>query len=249
MNKKDRINILKNANSFELNNYFKKMEKLSQQKGGKYTKIYNQDSEYILSNKNKFSNMFFQKGGIFGTGAKLKNEYYQNTYCALNTQNENNCYARANELDNIKRILEIDATGATTVLTTGEWEGAISKFIDFIVCCNQLYGQDIYENLRKTYLLPITQIIINDVKFSNLAADNLTKILSNERYKYIHDYIDIKNKLKELKKMNKVFTPEYVFYETKQKEYIKSYGFGLIYLTELIYSIYNKDVDNESIIQ
>jgi len=109
INYKNRCNLLNKCNNYELNLYFKKMNKLADTKGGIYKKIYNEDLNYINTNT--------QFGGWFSFFKKPDylnniNNISSNSYCNLITQKnknngiDNSCNGRIKELENIKNVLQ-----------------------------------------------------------------------------------------------------------------------------------------------
>lgn len=261
-NRGQRENIIRNGTSDELNKYFSYIEKMAKIKGGAFKDVYNEDISFLVSLEGgKLDDEKVQllkrnqHGGIFGTGAILKADtdvaYMKriesltpNSYCPFITQktaaDNNSCYSRSQELEIIKTSLEGEIKGKQVAIP---WDTAITRYIDFLVCCNNFYEPDESENIRSKYLLPITRIIISDIKYTNKATDILTKVLQNEKNKYIQEYISVS------KQLDKTIegTAKYNQLKDLKRKFIEKYGFGILYLTELINLIFEKSEKNEQI--
>jgi hypothetical protein len=248
-----RRNFIKNADCKALNEYLKNMEKLSK-RGNKYLAIYNDDMDYIL---NSLSNS--QAGGdFFGLlfGDKNKaimteqpvcdtegyinriNNLTKNSYCSIITQKtnqcDNTCESRLMEMDLVKQILTNEAE---CIHVGKDWEKAIVKFIDMVICCGNIVTQKEYEDFRKNYFVCILKIITRNNKFLKYAYTYLNTILRNEEKKISPTFIKAISDLRK-KKGN-------INYATEKKKLIENsinnreIGFTKTYISKMVEKIYN----------
>lgn len=255
-----RKNFLKIADYKTLNEYLKNMEKLSK-KGPKYLAMYNADLEYMLG----INDNYFQDGGnIFNllTGrsdvskrllteqpvcdtegyiTKI-NSLAQNSYCTFVTQQTKKCDNRCeSRLEEMKLIQQVLKTELTCQKTGNDWQLAIKKFIDIIICCGDLFSKDEYEIFRTIYFKEISKLIVENSKYLIEAYNYLSKILKNERNKISEEFI---KKYSELKKNKKQHSSQE--YKDKKDKLIKEYiekngrdGFSIVYTSTIVEKILN----------
>ena len=262
-----RKNFLKMSDVKSLNEYLKNMEKLSK-KGGKYLEMYDKDIDYLLG----ITDTQNQNGGnimkLFGMGNKDKNtasekqvsevcntEGYvnkitnitQNSFCSIVTQKtqncDNTCVKRFDELNIIKQTLSDDMACKGK---NNDWIKAISKFIDLLMCCGNLYSQDSYEPLRTIYFKDLSKIIVNNPKFLKEAFSYLNKILQNERGKlsneFMKSYAELRNSKSSLTQSQYIAAKEQLIANFITK--LGPSGFQTVYISKfvekVIYAYKNK---------
>jgi len=260
-----RKNWLKTTDYKSLNEYLKNMEKLSIKKGGKFLDMYNKDIDFLLYVNDKQ----YQDGGnimqLFGLDNKTKNksndkqiqasevcntEAYinkitnitQGSYCPIITQKTNNCdntcTNRFNELSLIKQTL-LDDTSCKK--KNNDWQKAVNKFIDLLMCCGNLFSQDQYEPLRNIYFKELSKIITNNPKFLKEAFSYLSKIIPNEKNKISNEFMKQYAELRNSK--NKLTQSQYI--DTKEKLIANSItklgpnGFQTVYISKFVEKVIN----------
>ena len=242
-----RKNFLQYGGADDLNIYFKKLESLAN-RNNFYRNVYNEDIDFILSLEgNKEDNILLnnQTGGSFfdwllGRKKKDQNEelYKQvtsvrvGTFCAVSTQKPESC---KNEMeDRIDEVYKILKEGSDDNYKKGEihrWKEAITDFIKFLYCCVDLYTANTYESFRKTIIIPIIEIIINNDDFLEYANEAIRIINHNENKKILAEYLA---KLQSGEKLD-------------ESQIIKTHGFGLAYLTAIVNKITKKMIDRSVI--
>jgi len=250
-----RRNFLRNSNNNQLNDYFKSLQKLSEKKGGHYTKMYNHDIQYFLDITEQRGGNLLDK--LFGKSEKSDanevcdteayinriNSIATNSYCSMVTQKtdkcDNRCVNRIDEMIKIKHVLESEKSYKTSgTAKDQDWIRAIQKFIDILICCSHEFSKTEYETFRQTHLKKITTMIIQNINFLKIAYGYLIKVLQNEKNKISTDFL---GKYIELRKKK----PTAYFNYTNEKnkligDYIKMLGpngFGIIYTTKLVEKI------------
>lgn len=257
-----RKNFLKMADYGTLNEYLKNMEKLSK-KGGRYMEMYNSDLEYLLH----LNDNYFQDGGNFfglitGQNNDSKrimseqpvcdtegyirkiNNLAENSYCAFITQKtakcNNSCESRLEEMNLIKQVLKNESTCQKT---GKDWEMALRKFIDIIICCGELFSKDEYEVFRKVYFKEISKLIVTNPKFLLETYNYLNKVLKNEKNKISEEFMKKYSELRKRKKSEQISQQEY---KKIKDELIKEYilkggpdGFSIVYTSKIAEKIIN----------
>jgi len=241
LSKNTRINFLNNSNGNDFNEYFKKLSKLAKT-SNEYKNIYDEDIEYVLNN---CENIIEQKGGWFNE-SKLKgmisiSDLNKNSYCNMITQKvpkDNSCGTRANDLRSILNVLQFESRGQhfKDKYDKDNWEIKIIKFIDYLLCCSSSYGKRNYESTRSSLIFPIFDIILKTEKFALLAQDKIRQILDNEDFIFIREAAIIE----ENRALNKDTFTDLGQRLEQQKELIKKYGMGRVYLSILIHHLDRK---------
>lgn len=180
-----REDFLKNDNINNVNNYFKKLEVLSNAKGGKYTDILNYDKNFYLNlHKMKIS---LSGGQGEGPGKIMRTRTEMNMCDNLKKKSDNTCDQQRLRLLEISNQLE-----HVKDEDVKRWKHYIVLFINYFACCSDTYTYPMHKYLEKgnneydarhesKYVTKILKIILKNINMATYAYDYLSIYMLSQR--------------------------------------------------------------------
>lgn len=234
-----RKNYIDKCSREELDKYFRDLKKIADQRGGYFKDIYKNDINYLN-----------QKGGKAKIDHenlhKISNLADKNTLCSLITQNNLVCQDRAKVLSEIYTSLEKGLNKDDDK----DWKKSIQRFFEFLACCSDYYSDDRFAPIRKTIIVPITNLIISNIKYTNFSSKIIDTIIHNENNRYVSEYANIVRRRYRLLNSgvdiynNYEANKEYVYSKLQEIEMFKKYGFGNVFFTKIVEEIRMRQLKN-----
>lgn len=247
----------------DLSLYFNKLNKLAS-KNPKYKDMYENDMNFVMSNSEvKTNNEILEEfKNVQHGGMSLFSDWFSKkdkrplledvltaqvasckpgTFCNIITQptlNKTSCEDRKENLDVILNQLKNEEQNPN--VNPNVWKLKLYEFIEFLLCCNEIYKEPYYEYMRKAYIVPIVQIILRNYKFASHAMHHIGTIISNESKLYIAEYNALEKKKDKEKASNGKESEKFKQLKEQQDILLEKYGFGIIYLNKLIHKIEKK---------
>lgn len=108
------------------------------------------------------------------------------------------------------------------------WSDEIRRFIEFILCCQIFYGSNTKELMKMEEIYNITKEIYKDEDYSKEVYDILNKLIGNNT--------GVKNIMEIHQKVSGGIENS----KEKLKELIGNYGYGIVYLANMLRTIKEK---------
>lgn len=194
---KERQDFLKNGNINSVNKYFNELERLSNQKGGKYKDIFLKDVNYFqnydIDTINKKKN---QSGGEYVTN--LINKIPPNRPFRCRRITDIGCDKSSIQLQNMKIILnyEVDCKRNKLPLKNPKGKKAIGEFIDYLTCCSGYFYDEnnnpdgsIIKRYELKHVKDILKIILSDKDMSLYGYNIFQQVVLSDQSLHNNQFI------------------------------------------------------------
>lgn len=194
-----RNEFLKNGDINNVNDYFKKLEVLSNTNGGKYTDILNYDMNYYL-NLHKMNTLHggkhnvkqnvrqtVRQSGGQGPGRIMRPPIEINMCDKLKSKPNKTCDQQRLQLLKISNQLE-----HVNISDVDIWKDLIRQFMDYFACCSDAYIYPIHKYLEKgnneydgrlesKFVSKILKTILKNAEMTDRAYDLLLMYMTSQR--------------------------------------------------------------------